>query len=138
MILDRQNLFSDAQPVTATAASTDAIDLGAARDVGPGRPVGLFAQVVEDFDNLTSLTVAVQTADDEAFAAPTTLIEATAPLADLKAGYRFAPLHLPAGVKRYLRLNYVVNGVAPTTGKITAGLSADQDAQRALPAGYVA
>ena len=36
MYVDAQLLFSDAQAVTAAAASTNSIDLGAVRDIGTG------------------------------------------------------------------------------------------------------
>ena len=39
MMLDAQNLFSDAQAVTAAAGSTNTIDLGIARDIGTGYPL---------------------------------------------------------------------------------------------------
>ena len=57
MLLDAQNLFSDAQAITATAASTNVIDTGSAKDDGKGAGVPLLIQCVEDFDNLTSLTI---------------------------------------------------------------------------------
>jgi hypothetical protein len=37
MLLDVQNLFSDAQAVTVTANSTNVIDLLVARDLAPAR-----------------------------------------------------------------------------------------------------
>jgi hypothetical protein len=60
MIFDMQTLLSDAQAITATAASTNIIDLGPinagfARDIGKGRHIPLRVQVVEAFNNLTSL-----------------------------------------------------------------------------------
>ncbi|WP_407027116.1 phage major capsid protein, partial [Cronobacter sakazakii] len=42
-----------------------------AKDVGKGGDVPLLIQVVEGFNNLTSLTVAVQTDDNAAFSSPT-------------------------------------------------------------------
>lgn len=137
MIFDKQNLFSDAQAVTATAASTNVIDLGKTgtvagegaalpRDIGPGVPIPLRVQVVEDFNNLTSLAVALQVSTDEAFTSPVTVEAQTIALASLKAGGVFGGLyHVPRGTNlRYARLNYTVTGTAPTTGKVTAGIVA--------------
>ena len=46
MFLDGQNLYSDAQALTATAASTNLIDHGSDRDLGIGEP--LVAVIVVD------------------------------------------------------------------------------------------
>lgn len=134
MIFDKQALFSDAQAITATAASTNVIDLGApgtpkhakapiTQDFGRGRPVPLRVQVVEAFNNLTSLAVAIQVDDNEAFSSPKTVATQTIALADLVAGKVAAIDYVPRGTdERFMRLNYTVTGTAPTTGKVTAGL----------------
>ena len=57
MLLDQQALFSAAQAITATAASTNVIDTGSNKDVGKYGDIPLLIQVVEGFNNLTSLTV---------------------------------------------------------------------------------
>lgn len=132
MILDRQTLMSDRQAITATAGSTDQIDLspratGLIRDIGAGKGIPLFVQVVETFNNLTSLTVSVQTDEDPAFGSPKTVAVSPAiPLASLVAGFSFPQLvdHIPRGSdERYMRLLYTVAGTAPTTGRITAGVA---------------
>ncbi|MGX1353372.1 hypothetical protein AB7M49_006993 [Bradyrhizobium elkanii] len=127
MIFDRTNLLSDAQAITATAASTNVIDLGPvaiARDIGKGRPIPLLIQVVEAFNNLTSLTVALQTDDNSAFGSAKTVWSSTVLLADLIAGAVVVPEYITRGTnERYMRLNYTVTGTAPTTGKITAGVT---------------
>ncbi len=122
MILDSTTLFSDAQSLTASAVSTNKIDLGPGRDIGPGVAVPLLVQVVEDFDRLTALTVEIQTDDDEGFSNPDTLVTSRRELADLKRGRRFPLSVIPEGSRRFLRLNYVVSGTAPTQGKITSGI----------------
>src|SRR4051812_10861435 len=123
-ILDRQNLFSSDQALTASANSTDIIDLGS-RDVGAGEPDTVLVQVTEAFNNLTSLTVALQTSSTEAFSVPVQLTAATVALASLTAGAKFSIGAVPRGVLRYLRLAYTVTGSAPSTGKITAGVGVD-------------
>jgi hypothetical protein len=125
-VLDRANLFSNDQAITATAASTDVIDLGSSpRDVGSGEPVTVLVQVTETFNNLTSLTATLQTSSTEAFSVPVQLTAATVALADLTVGRKFSIGAVPRGVLRYIRLAYTVTGSAPSTGKITAGLGAD-------------
>lgn len=130
MILDRQTLFSDRQLVTATAGSVDQIDLaprgtGIVRDVGAGNNLPVLIQVVETFNNLTSLTVSIQVDEDSAFGSPKTVAVSPAiPLASLVAGFNFPQLdYIPRGSdERYLRLFYTVAGTAPTAGRITAGI----------------
>lgn len=130
MIFDRQNLLSDAQAIVATAASTNVIDNGPianglVRDIGKGKGIPLLAQVVEAFNNLTSLTVALQVADDAAFTVNvTTVWSATEVAANLIPGYVFVPEFITRRTnRRFMRLNYTVTGTAPTTGKITAGVT---------------
>lgn len=126
MILDQQTLLSAAQAVTGDAVSTNVIDFGAAGDMGKGMPVKLLVQVVEDFDNLTSLNVKVESDGDSAFGSANVLAQTgEIALAALKTGYVFAIHALPRGNERYLRLSYDVTGTAPTAGKITAGIVAD-------------
>lgn len=136
MIWDMQSLFSWDQAITADAASTNVIDLGATgkpvssnvalrRDLGAGGPVPLRIQVTEAFNNLTSLEAIIQASDDEAFGSGVVVVGRSGAvlLADLKVGAVLAPNYMPQGAnKRYLRMSYDVTGTAPTTGKISAGL----------------
>jgi hypothetical protein len=128
MIFDQTTLLSDAQAVTADAASTNVIDLGPqaiARDIGKGTPTPILVQVVEDFATLTSLTVSLQVDSVENFASPKTVWSSGAiPVASLKQGYRFLIDYIPSGAnERYLRLYYDVTGTDATAGKITAGVT---------------
>lgn len=136
MLMDLQSMYSDAQAITASAASENVIDHGApgtpkhaaaaiTQDLGLGRPVPILIQVVEDFAALTSLTVKLEVdADNSWGAGNVTVVESEAvPVADLVAGYRFVPFYLPEKMNlRYSRLYYTVTGDDATAGKITAGL----------------
>lgn len=144
MIMDRTLLFSDKQAITATAASTNIVDLGATgtvfgasapvvRDIGPGTDVPLFVGVVQSFNNLTSLSVAIQTDDNAGFSSPKTIWTGPAyTLAQLAAGATYLlPDRLPVGTnERYIRLNYTVVGTAPSTGQITAGVTMGNQTNR--------
>ena len=123
MLLDQQALFSAAQAITATAASTNVIDTGSNKDVGKYGDIPLLIQVVEGFNNLTSLTVTVPTDDNSAFSSAADVLSMTIPLASLVLGYKSPVITLPMKMERYIRLNYTVTGTAPTTGKVTAGIT---------------
>lgn len=137
MIFDETNLFSDDQAITASAASTNHIDLGATgtppyganaldRDIGKGTPIPIRVQVTEDFATLTSLTVAIQVDDNNSFSSPVTVMASQAiPVASLVAGYVFNMNYVPRGAnERYLRLNYTVGGSNATAGAVIAGIVA--------------
>lgn len=135
MIMDATSLFSNAQPITATTASTNVVDLGQSgtvygasapitRDIGKGMSVPLACRVVESFNNLTSLTISIETDDNAGFTSPNTVFTSPAySLTDLQMGGRhLLPDSIPVGTnERYMRLKYTPAGTAPTTGKITAG-----------------
>ena len=127
MILDSQNLFSDAQAVVADAASTNIVMMGSAvdpGDAGGGGPIPLLIQVVEAFNNLTSLDVVVQVDADVAFGSPKSVMTVNVLLADLVPGKQIAPQYIPQGSdEQYMRIYYNVNGTNPAAGKITAGIT---------------
>jgi len=129
MLLDMETLFSNAQAVTATGASTNVIHtaFGKLKEISFGTPLPLLIQVVEDFTGCTSVKVAVQTSATEDFAEVVTLAETAAiPVAELVAGYKFPINFMPKGNLGYTRLYYTVNGTA-TAGKIDAGVVAGHD-----------
>lgn len=139
MITDATTLFSDSQAITATAASTNVVDLGAtgtpagssvalSRDIGKSGEVPLLVEVTEAFNNLTSLAIAVQVATDAAFTSPVEVATRTYLLAELTLGKRLSfPAEFPEGTNlRYVRIRYTVTGTAPTTGKVWAGVVASR------------
>lgn len=137
MIMDATTLFSNAQAITATAVSTNIVDLGAAgtvygaaaaitRDIGKGADIPLKVTVVESFNTLTSLTISIETDDNSGFASAKTVWTSPAYLlVDLATGARLLlPDSIPLGTdERYVRLRYTVAGTPPTLGKITAGVT---------------
>jgi len=130
MLLDQQNIFSDAQEIKSTVVSDNVIKMtpeGRLKEVSYGTPKPLLIQVVEKFEGVTSLKVAIETSETKDFSEKVTLIE-TAPTsgAQLVSGYRFPILQVPAGNRGYMRLNYIVEGSA-TAGKITSGIIVAHD-----------
>lgn len=129
MIADKQNIFSEDQAITVTAASTNVIDLGnddaAIQALNEKGDAELLVQVTTAFAGGTSLAVKLQSDDDEAFGSATDLIDTGAIVtATLVQGYKFR-LALPEINEQYLRLYYTVVGTM-SAGKIFAGLVLDK------------
>ncbi len=124
MILDEQGMFSNKQAITESCASENILNLGK-REVAFGTPVGLFIQINDKFENVTSLTIAVQTDDDEDFSSAVTLVEQTILAADLVKGAVSTIKFLPKGNLGFMRLYYTVakSGEEAVTGKITAAIT---------------
>lgn len=128
-------LFSEDQAVTADAASTNIVDLGAmgtvygaaaalSRDLGRGEPIPLLIQVTEAFDNCTSVKIGIEVDDNSGFSSAKEVASETVLLADLVVGKQCHLQFLPKGIdERYLRVYYDVTGTAPTVGKFTAGIT---------------
>lgn len=116
MLLDKTAMFSDAQALRATGASTNTINLSAAGNAVPGRLV-LIAHADTAFAGATQIVAALQTSDKSDFSSGVvTLASVTlgsTELADTEKNL-FA-VGIPAGMKQYLRVYYTV------TGTVTAG-----------------
>lgn len=132
-ILSAQEIYSDQQAITATAASTNVIDFGtpgtwvhATTPLVDDKGVSMIClgiQVTEDFDALTSLDITFETDDNAAFASTKVIYTENILLADLVAGKKSAVRTIPFNtLEQYTRVNYTVNGSNPTVGKITAGI----------------
>ena len=124
-IIDRQNMFSDAQALSGSSAitSTDTIDLqplysgvggtNTSRDLGVGESVYLQVTVSGVTGTAPTLTVAIQSDDNSSFNSPTTLFTSAAiPLP--AAGGQVLIVSLPFGnYEKFLRLSYTMGGTAP-------------------------
>jgi hypothetical protein len=140
MIFDKTLLFSDQQAITATAASTNHINLGAmgrayghaadlARDAFKSAHVPLLIQVTETFTSGNSdetLKIDIELDSTETFTPDKTITLGTFAKAVLVAGFQMPWTLLPQGVNlQYARLKYTVAGTGNFTGgKITAGVVA--------------
>lgn len=129
MIYDSQLLFSDAQALTASAASTNIIDLATARNVAVGRPLYYFIQTTVNADYTSTnetYAAAFQTDDNEAFGSPSynyTLPDVNqANLITTKLLVGMLPLALLK--ERYLRMYWTLGGTTPSV-TVRAGLALD-------------
>lgn len=143
MIIDKLLRVSEDQAVTATAVSTDTIDLGTARDIGEGRDLFVVFTVTEVFATLTSLTFEVITSAAAALSSPT-VIGATGAITLAGGGLAAGKQHvvqIPPQIaslgQRYLGARYTVGGSPATTGKVTADIVLDiQDGRKFHASGF--
>jgi hypothetical protein len=137
MILDAQNLFSDAQAVTAAAASTNYIDFGAARNIGVGEElyVGVIVDVaMTDGSSDSTLTVALEGDSTTSFSPDGSQTLFVIP-ALAAAGQKYFAKISPdfASNYRYMQLKYTPNNGNLTTGTFTAFLVKNIDAVTSYP-----
>ncbi len=142
MIRDKLLQFSSAQAVTASAESTDYLDLGSAREANDNGLIELITRVHTAFvtGNSAVLTVALQADNDAAFGTPTTVLQSAAAIAaaTLVAGYEPLRVRVPRLIvpERYVRLYYTVGTGSFSAGKIDAELVLDRQANIAYPRAY--
>lgn len=138
MINDKLLMFSEAQAVTASAASTDTIDLGpidgTRRDIGVGEPLEYWVTTNTTATAAGAATVNIQLQTSPDNSTWTTLTSSgDLALASLVAGRRIVSQKVPQGVQRYLRVNYVVGTGPLTAGAFTAGINLDVDGNSHYP-----
>ena len=125
MIIDHQLLMSDSQVVTATASSTNTIDMSKGGDA-EGKPLEVVIQVNETATASGAATVAfaLETDDNASFTSPKTLWNSGAiGLAALVKGHTVFSGKLPRGAERYVRATYTVATGPLTKGKFSAFLN---------------
>jgi len=154
MYLDAQLLLSDAQALTATALSTNVIDLGADESLGNGEPMGVLITVDVAADQTTGdedYSVELEVASDAAITTARQMLgrrefesgTPTAPAQNadlLVAGYSFV-IPIPPAVlgdtERYLALRYTLAGTTPTLTVTAVVIPLSMiDKQIAYPDGY--
>ncbi len=123
MYIDSENLLSNAQALTATADSTNYIDLGVDRDLGKGEPMALVivVDVAADTANADeTYQFQVETDDNTSFSSSTIIADATIAGASLTAGSRHV-LPLQQNSERYIQGVYTLGGTTPSV-TITADI----------------
>lgn len=129
MYIDNQLVFSDAQDLTATAVSTNVLDMGVARDLGAGEPLWLvfmFGTVV----STATFNFSLKGADDAAISSSVLikldLNAAITPTSNTQYAARISP-----GVpKRYWRVDYTLSGGTSPHIPTTAVLVKDAEIKR--------
>lgn len=116
MYIDSLLKFSDAQALTATADSTNVVDLGSDRDIGKGEPMAFVVTVGVAADFATgdeTYTFAVETDDNDAFTSSTVLGSRAVLTTELQVGDTVV---IPIGHtnERYLQGVYTLAGTSPS------------------------
>jgi len=145
MITDKNLRVSTDQAVTATAVSTDTIDLTKAMDIGEGKPLYMVFTVTTTFLTLTSLAFNV-IADTAVNLGTATVLASTGAITlasgGLAAGQQYT-LAIPPAIaslgKQYLGASYTVSGSSATAGKVTCDIvEAIQDGRKYYASGFTA
>lgn len=116
MILDSLLKFSDAQALTATADSTNVIDLSVDRDIGIGEPMALVVTVGVAADFTTgdeTYQFQLETDDNAAMTSSTIIGDVTVAAADLTTGDKVV-IPLGHSNERYLQVVYTLGGTTPS------------------------
>lgn len=143
MFLDAQTEMSAAQAVTATAVSTNVIDLtplkSAKRNVGAGQPLFVVIHVPEAAAAVGAATVNFQivTDDNAALSSPTVLYDSGS-IAKTALTLNREPIviAIPDGAEKYLAMNYVVGTGPLTAGKFSARVVLDPQRWAAYARNY--
>jgi hypothetical protein len=143
--MSAQQLFSDAQALTTTAASTNHIDLGATgtvlgapaaltRDIAKGEPIPIVVKMdVAAGGTSPTITVSVQVDDNSSFSSATTVLTTDSKSGGAAGDEIYIPVYLPEGTnERYLRLNYTLGGTSPTY-TVTAGVVKGRNSNYTVP-----
>jgi hypothetical protein len=124
MIKDKNLEFSTAQALTASARSTNVIDLGVARNLFDGEPLCAVVNVDVAADSVDAGTFAfkLETDDNSDFTSATELVSKTILQAALAVNTNhIIPIPVGVEVERYLALYATLGGDTPTV-TITAFL----------------
>lgn len=150
MYIDKHAEFSDAQAVTATAISTNVMDLisnasgkNPLRDIGTGQDVYLVIltqAAATDSGSDATLAITLESDSTENLATSPTVHFSTGTLAFAAfspVGTVLAAVKLPAGsYERYLGVRYTVAAGPLTAGAFDAFLTTDVQAWRAYARNY--
>lgn len=141
MIIDSQSLFSDAQAVTAAAASTNYIDLKVANaQLGNGEPLYIHLNVdvaLTDSGSDSTVAVTIEQDDNTSFSSATSVQTLFTVAATAAAGTVYKAYIAPGVItERYIRLYYTPANGNLTTGSFTAAIVHTIQDDRYYPNNY--
>ena len=121
-MMDSDLVLSAAQPITATAVSTNVIN-GRTGGSAICEPLYFVVRVNAAITGPGTVDFQLQTSDAEGFGTSNVLFD-SGPIAaaQLGVGYPFMGVQVPFGAKQYLRGNYVVTSGPMTGGSVDAYL----------------
>ncbi|NCH03924.1 hypothetical protein EHJ06_21620 [Cronobacter malonaticus] len=147
MYVDKQLEFSDGQAVTASAISTNVVDLNptfnynTGVDIGTGEDVYLVLQVDAAAAAAGAATVQITLESSASAGLTSSTVHFTSPtyqLADLTANKTLTAVKLPSGTYlRYLGVRYTVGTGPLTAGSFSAFITKDVSMWRAYNRNYV-
>ena len=125
MLMDSENLFSDAQAITSAAASTNLIDLGTANSrLGNGQPLYIRVQVDTTFADTGSDSTQTVTLEQDTTAAfgSATAVQTICTIGALQAaGSVFNAIIAPGVVtEQFIRLYFTPANGDTSAGAVTA------------------
>lgn len=140
MILDSSLQLCLAQAVTATALSSNVIDIGSARNIGAGEDLYLYIQtnIAATAGGNATVNFQLQTSTASAMNNPVTLLDSGAiPIASL-GGNSCLKLKLPTSqaFQEFLGLNFLVTNGPLTAGAFSAWIARNVDDTAAYPSGF--
>lgn len=142
MILDKDLQFSDAQAVTAAAASDNYVDLGVARGIGHGENL-VFAISVDttftDSSSNSTLAVTLETDDNTSFSSAATVATLVTIPAVTVAGTKYfvkLPIATTVPYERYIRVYFTPANGDLTTGAVSVELVKDADQWTSYASGF--
>jgi hypothetical protein len=147
MFLDKTNEFSDSQAVTATAVSTNVIDLNPSGanptvNIGTGEDTSFELQVdtAATASGAATVTVTVESDTTTDLSSGSTTVHLTLgpfSLAQMAAKQTLANVRLPSGTyKRYLGVRYTVATGPLTAGAFSAFIVKDAQANAIYKSGF--
>lgn len=142
MLLDALLQLSNRQAITATAFSTNAIDLGSVRDIGQGEDLYVIIGTEEAAAAAGAATVAFQVVSsaNANLSSPNILIQTDAlAKTELTLGRKPIVMRVPSAIlnalgtgQRYLGLQYTIATGPLTAGKFSAWVSLDNPSVGAI------
>jgi hypothetical protein len=128
MFVDAQLLFSDAQAVTAAAASTNYVDLGAVRDAGVGQSLYVVCVcdvAMTDGSSDSTLAVALETDSTSTFTPDATRTLFTFSALSAAGTVKISRLGPDDLNLRYAQIKYTPANGNLTTGSFTTFITTD-------------